>query len=58
MPETEKVVVVLERLARALCQALVGIALHLGRAGNYRGLVADFHYVQDGQLGQTDYRPY
>jgi len=52
----EKVVAVLEKLARALCQALVGIALYLGPAGDCRGLVVPFHGLQDPQLGQTDYR--
>lgn len=52
----EQVVAVLEKLARALCQALVGIAVYLGPADGYRGLVAHFHGLQDARLGQTDYR--
>ncbi|HUT00832.1 MAG TPA: hypothetical protein VM031_00135 [Phycisphaerae bacterium] len=52
LPLTRSVVIVLERLARALCRALVGIAEQLGLAG-HRWHVAAFHDLQE--LGNTDY---
>ena len=52
----EQVVAILEKLARALCQALLGIAADLGAADYYRAHVAPFNALEDARVGKTDYR--